>query len=150
MPPVDRENIMKRLILLALLIALVPALGTGCFFKRGGSDTGAAATGLVPTRVVRDTNVVPDSVVASRLPGGEVRVTWKTKSPAAGGYALAANLFFEERPLYSGYGKEAAAEPTLEHEAVVTGIPDGKAKVAVAYGENELTDNSGLGYGVAE
>ena len=142
---------MRRTVSLILVLLFAASLTTGCFLKRGGSgDAAAGAAGTPPTRIARDTNVLPDSVAANRLPDGTLRVTWKTKTPAAGGYALGANLFFEERPLYASFGKESAETPTLEHEAILAGVAPGKAKVAVAYGENELTDNGGLGYPVAE
>lgn len=135
---------MKKTIALLLLLPLVATLATGCFFK--GNGGGAASPAVEPSRIVRDTNVDPATVQVNRLPDGNLKVSWKTKSPAAGGYVLAANLFFEERPLYSKFAKEAAAAPTLEHEAVVPAAPGSKTKIGIAYGENELTDNGGLGF----
>lgn len=133
---------MKKIAVLLAVLLLAPAL-VGCFSKGGG---GSASSVTEPSRIVRDTNVDPASVQTSRLPDGSVKVNWKTKSPAAGGYVLAANLHFEGRPLYAQFAKESAVEPTLEHEAVVPAAPGAQVKVGIAYGENELTDNGGMGF----
>lgn len=132
---------------LILLLSITLVISTGCFDGKGDSNQPAPLT--QPVTAAKTTNVISESVIATREANGTITISWQTKQLAKGGHVLTSTLAFEGHPLYGSSVAEAGGEPRLEHIASLSGIgPDDCLRLAIAYPPNELTDNEGRGYEV--